>query len=194
MKMQTASHPHRRIRPPRLEGKGQGGVVLVVVLVLLVMVTFMSVSVMRSSLGSDLLTNNNRMQTLAMEVAQTALRFCENDLRKTSGAVLFTDNPQVMAKATSKDTMAWTVKNNWVGGAPKAKALSADQLKSEKTPIVPSKMPECMAEFDPQADGVVVVTARGFSPDYTEDADTKTLKSGSVVWLQSRFLFGSVTP
>lgn len=185
--MTTASRPLMRTR----QAPRQQGVVLVVVLVLLVAVTFMSVSVMRSSLGSDLLTNNNRTQALAMEVTQAALRFCEMDLRQNSGAsVLFTDTPQIRAKADTAAAMAWKVKNNWTGSTATAKTLQQSHLKSANTSLTPTKMPQCIAEFDPVAANVIVVTARGFSPDYSEDA-TYAVKSGSVVWLQSRFMFAT---
>jgi len=182
--MTTASRSYMRAR----QAPRQQGVVLVVVLVLLVAVTFMSVSVMRSSLGSDLLTNNNRTQALAMEVTQAALRFCEMDLRQNTGAVLFTDTPPIRARAATAAAMAWKVKNNWTGSTATAKTLQQSHLKSANTSLTPTKMPQCIAEFDPVAANVIVVTARGFSPDYSEDA-TYAVKSGSVVWLQSRFMF-----
>ena len=39
---------------------------------------------------------------------------------------------------------------------------------------------------------VYIVTARGFSPDYSEDANGRTL-TGSVVWLQSQVAVGSAS-
>lgn len=176
----------RRTRP-------QQGVVLVVVLVLLMAVTFMSVSVLRSSMGSDLLTNNNRTQSLAMEITQAALRFCEDDVRTMGTAVLFTDTPRVRPAVTSGTPMAWKISSNWVGSTPVAKELTEDHLKSASTAIVPkNKLPQCIAEYDPEATDVIVITARGFSPDYTEEDNE--IRSGSVVWLQSRMMLSSAGP
>lgn len=162
----------------------EAGVVLIVVMVLLVAVTFMSISVMRSTLSSDLITNNNRTQTLAMEMAQLALRFCEADAANAAMVI----QPKVDPNAQ----MLWQKKGSWEGSgsALVAKELSEDNLKSANTPFVPSKKPQCLAEYDPKADGVIVMTARGFSPDYKSDNEAKTT-AGSVVWLQSRFVFQS---
>ncbi|WP_152606382.1 hypothetical protein [Aquabacterium sp. NJ1] len=169
---------HRRPTAQR-----ERGVVLIVVMVLLVAVTFMSISVMRSTLSSDLITNNNRTQTLAMEMAQLALRFCEADAASNKLVI----QPKVAASTQ----MLWQKKDSWegAGSALVAKELSEDNLKSANTPFVPAKRPQCVAEYDPNADGVVVMTARGFSPDYKSDSDK--ISAGSVVWLQSRFIFKS---
>lgn len=179
------------------------GVVLIVVLVLLVAIAFMSVSVMRSALSTDLITNNNRTQSLATEMAQLALRFCEDDLTKvgTGSAVVFTGATPIRAKSTTLKTgsetefaMAWEAKDNWVGNAPAAHRLSQDQLKSSHSAFTPGagNEPQCLAEYSPDAgtDKVIVVTARGFSPDYIED-DNNRVRNGSVVWLQSRILLSS---
>lgn len=184
-------HKRTPCAPHRSPAQRENGVVLVVVLVLLVAVTFMSISVMRSTLSSDLITNNNRTQTLAMEMAQLALRFCESDIASDK-ATLFTDTPAIQPKVAANTQMAWQKKDSWegTGSALLAKELSEDNLKSANTPFVPSKKPQCLAEYDPNADGVIVMTARGFSPDYKSDSDDKTT-AGSVVWLQSRFVFQS---
>lgn len=176
--------------PRRSPAQRENGVVLIVVLVLLVAVTFMSISVMRSTLSSDLITNNNRTQTLAMEMAQLALRFCEADVASDK-ATLFTDTPAIQPKVAANTQMAWQKKDSWEGsGTLVAKELSEDNLKSANTPFVPSKKPQCLAEYDPNASGVIVMTARGFSPDYKSDSNDK-ITAGSVVWLQSRFVFQS---
>lgn len=179
--------PHRSSPSAQREA----GVVLIVVMVLLVAVTFMSISVMRSTLSSDLITNNNRTQTLAMEMAQLALRFCEADVASDK-ATLFTDTPVIQPKVAANTQMAWQKKDSWegTGSTLVAKELSEDNLKSANTPFVPGKRPQCLAEYDPNADGVVVMTARGFSPDYKSDSNDK-ISAGSVVWLQSRFVFRS---
>lgn len=189
--MQRA-HP-RRQRPR----KPEHGVVLVVVLVMLIAIVFMSVSVMRGALGTDTVVNNARTQTLATETAELALRFCEQDLRKVGVAgatvALFTDNPAILPASTTTKAgsthieMAWEKAASWSGGS--AKSLTSAQLGGTTTSIKPTKAPQCLAEYSPDAGTgqVIVLTVRAFSPDYTEDSNNK-VTSGSVVWLQSRFL------
>jgi type II secretory pathway pseudopilin PulG len=54
-----------------------------------------------------------------------------------------------------------------------------------------SMPPQCLVEATAVAD-VFTVTARGFSPDFTSDAGTGAIRSGSVVWLQSTILLGAL--
>ena len=58
-------------------------------------------------------------------------------------------------------------------------------LKSTDTAMtLPRQLPQCMAEYSPLGNSVVIVTSRGFSPDYTANNNGET-QSGSVIWLQS---------
>lgn len=194
---------HTRTRPMQTREQAQG-VVLIVVLVLLVVIAGMSVSVMRNALSTDLITNNNRTQSLATEMAQLALRFCEEDLTKVRDGVpvLFTGSTPIRAKSTTARVpgsltdfvMAWESKANWVGTAPVARRLTQNQLSSAVTPFTPAPgfEPQCLAEYSPDAGTgeVIVVTARGFSPDYREGTNNR-VTNGSVVWLQSRILLSS---
>jgi len=195
---------HPQTRPLQTQKQAQG-VVLIVVLVLLVVIAGMSVSVMRNALSTDLITNNNRTQSLATEMAQLALRFCEEDLTKVKDGVpaLFTGSNPIKAKSTTERVpgsnngdfvMAWESRQNWVGTAPVARRLTQNQLRSTVTPFTPAPgfEPQCLAEYSPDADTgeVIVVTARGFSPDFREGTNNR-VTNGSVVWLQSRILLSS---
>lgn len=200
MAMPLRSRPHPA---------AQRGVVLVVVLIMLVVIAFMSVGVMRGALTSDLITNNNRTQTLAAESAQLALRFCEEDLRKVGSTVatpaLFLGTPPILPASTTYKTgsstefaMAWENQANWTGNNAAALTLSDAQMKSANTSFTPPKRPQCLAEFSPEPGTaqIVVLTVRGFSPDYDASTTTSTTNKGSVVWLQSRLLFARnpITP
>jgi len=182
--------------PQATRSQDQQGVVLIVVLVLLVAVTLMSVNVMRGALNTDLMANNLRTQTLANEMAQLALRFCEDDLRKAIGdRALFTDNPDIQPSAADATSMAWKNKSNWVGSSPVAKTLTAQSLVSANSAFAPTYRPQCLAEYSPDtgptsSDRIIVVTARGFSPDYNEN-NSQNVTSGSVAWLQSRFILSN---
>jgi hypothetical protein len=63
-------------------------------------------------------------------------------------------------------------------------------LVSADSPVKPPS-PQCLPEYTFLNDGttqVVLITARGFSPDYQQD-DTGRTTAGSVVWLQSMLRF-----
>ncbi|MDO9003307.1 MAG: hypothetical protein Q7V20_07655 [Aquabacterium sp.] len=160
----------------------QQGVVLIVVMIMLVIIGLTSVSVMRNALDADLISNNVRAESLATEAAQIALAFCEQQLTTPSSTL--TVQPAVVPGATAH----WAVFGNWRGAA-LATTLTSAQVNSAlaATQLDGSRLPQCMAELSGDITGsgrVVIVTARGFSPDYSEDGDGRSL-SGSAVWLQS---------
>ena len=87
----------------------------------------------------------------------------------------------------------WGNGASWLGGVGAAASMTnlpESQIKSSDSSFAPSKLPQCMAERQTLADGTFahVVTARGFSPDYTADSTTGVTTNGSVVWLQSTLL------
>lgn len=115
------------------------------------------------------------------------LRYCETQMRlakaeRPAGFVVHGDPGGVGATR-------WTTLSNWNAGAGKLSfTLPAAAMQSANSSFIPAKLPECMVELDTTmlAQGVTnaVVTARGFSPDYAEDASGH-VTAGSVVWLQS---------
>ena len=162
------------------------GVVLIVVMVMLVLIGFMSIAVMRGAMNSDQISNNNRAQMQANEAAQLALRFCEAELKKASSTIISI----AAAPATASTAMLWTVKGNWTGSAPQAIKVSTAALKTIGNVASNLRQPECLAQYSTAGSASpIVLTARGFSGDYIEDATTNRVTSGSVVWLQSTFVF-----
>jgi Tfp pilus assembly protein PilX len=159
-------------------------VVLIVALIMLLVIGLMSVSVMRGALSSDLVANNARAQGLAQQSALVALRYCEKQILPAGNT--FAQN----AKGTG--VYWWQAFNSWypVSGriakqVPNSVLLSADSAFGAG--VISGKAPECLAEKIKLEDGVsdaVIVTARGFSPDYTEDSAGRAT-SGSVMWVQS---------
>ena len=166
--------------------RAQQGVTMIVALVMLVVIGLMSASVMRNSLNADLIANNVRDQIQAEQAAQMALRYCEKQAT-TAGFVL--TPPTWPNPLVPPATPVWSVFVNWKKSDPawKATELPTSILKSSNSSIWP-KNPQCMAENSVMNNGkgtpIIVVTARGFSPDYSEDSGGRT-KTGSVVWLQS---------
>ena len=85
----------------------------------------------------------------------------------------------------------WTLVATWFGGAPTRTVVPTDQFKNADSSFSPSNAPQCYVEKQKLADTTsiaLVVTARGFSPDYQADSNGKTT-AGSVVWLQSTSAF-----
>lgn len=175
--------PARSLRHRGASSSRQRGVTLIIALVMLVVIGLASAAVMRSSLTSDVVANNARLHTLAQQAAQLALRFCETQitLQPANWVGGFTIN------AASAGDPYWTVFNTWHGGGAVSAVNVPDAvLGSDDSSFKPSTPPQCLAEYTNALPGVttIIVTARGFSPDYDESGDGRQT-AGSVVWLQS---------
>jgi type IV pilus assembly protein PilX len=175
-------------RTPASRHSQNSGVVLIVVMVMLVIIGFMSVAVMRGAMNSDQISNNNRAQIQASEAAQLALRFCEAEIIKgTSTLITIAASPVTAAKPTAQPL--WKSKDLWTSTTPgSAVEIPADALKTSNMSNI-LKRPQCLAEYaDATVTSPIVLTARGFSADYSENSTTNKITSGSVVWLQSTFV------
>ena len=64
----------------------QTGISLLVVLVMIVIIGAASAAVIRSAMSGEKLTNNIRVQNLAQQYAEAALRFCETEIQKADGS------------------------------------------------------------------------------------------------------------
>ncbi|MBN8486856.1 MAG: hypothetical protein J0M20_03845 [Burkholderiales bacterium] len=156
---------------------------LIIALVMLVVIGLASAAVMRSSLTSDVVSNNARVHTLAQQAAQLALRFCETQIELESKDWVggFTIH------AASAGNPYWQSFETWHGGgAVSAVNLPDAVLGSEDSSFKPTTVPQCLAEWTDTVPGgkTIIVTARGFSPDYDQTGDGRQT-AGSVVWLQS---------
>jgi Tfp pilus assembly protein PilX len=167
MKHTSSRHPSAR--------HAQRGVTLIVALIMLVIIALTSVSVMRGSLNTDVMANNSRMQITASKAADIALRYCETQVDAVVGGG--TAPSYVVTAAVAAASATWQTKSNWTGT--KIKTLAASDLSSSTSTALTTK-PQCMAEAinDFAGTTVYVVTARGFSPDYSST-------SGSEVWVQT---------
>jgi len=158
--------------------QGSRGVSLIVAMLMLVIIGLASAAAIRNATSADRAINNNRLQTQANQYAQVALQFCERQLTLPAGRVI--NVPTVPPKPP-----AWTVKENWFDDAPAAYqyTLKTSNFSSGVRPAVP---PQCMVEpASTTLPHVYIVTARGFSDDFTQDPHTRATVTGSVVWLQS---------
>lgn len=212
--------------------KRQNGVSLIIVLIMLVIIGLTSAAAIRSATSGEKVTNNIRLQILAQQYAEAALRYCENQLEIPDDGVAASTRAGNLAEAniramtTSARTadeckkegdLAWQCKTAWTGTAGEGLAASrtklpVSEIKSIDSSFIPKTLPECVVEWSslhpshpfyvppdplpgtligtpPEPPRVYVVTARGFSPDYTANATTGKTTNGSVVWLQSTVLY-----
>lgn len=168
----------RRQQANRALRARERGVTLIIALIMLIIIGLTSASVMRATLNSDQVANNTRTQTLAHQAADVALRYCERQVTMVT--------PGIPIRA-AQTPPAWESFASWYGGAKVANEVTAAAIGSAISSFTPSKLPECIAERSDEVAGAItiIVTARGFSPDYAE-SDTGRTTAGSVVWLQSK--------
>lgn len=175
----------------------QRGVTLIIVLILMVVIGLTAASAMRGATSSQMITNNVRMDNVAQQYAEAALRYCESQLRLSSAAradnslrnavIPLVDMTVAGAVGAWENTLSWTAGPGGGGAASTRTALGANQYSSVSSSYAPARAPECVAERQRMGATpfvVTVVTARGFSPDYQSDASGNTTH-GAVVWLQS---------
>lgn len=170
----------------------QGGISLIIVLIMLVVIGLTSAAAIRNATSGERATNNMRMQNLAQQYADAALRYCEAQIAK--------DDADATRVATLKEANIvetafgaagqWNMGVTWtgVGGASASLTTVPEvQIKSADSSFRPTTLPQCVVEKQVLEDGqrAYVITGRGFSPDYTANAGTGATTGGSVVWLQS---------
>lgn len=176
----------------------QAGVSLIIVLIMLVIIGLTSASAIRNATSGEKVTNNIRLQNLAQQYAEAALRYCETQIaladasrvNTLKNANVFNSDAAGQPIATNYPAGGWLLTQTWLGGggASASKTLVPQlQIESTDSSFKPKKLPECVAEIQqlPDTNRAYVITARGFSPDYTADSTTGNTTSGSVVWLQS---------
>lgn len=178
-------------RPNTARRSAQRGVSLIIVMILLVVIGLTSASAIRNATSNERVTNNIRMQNLAQQYAEAALRYCEGQLQLEDSTRVATLRSANIVNVTYAATPAWNQTVTWVGtgGASASRtSVPSTALSSTDSSFVPAVLPQCVAERQALPDGssfAFVVTARGFSPDYGADGTTGVTQRGSVVWLQS---------
>lgn len=156
----------------------QAGVVLIVVMVMLVVIGLVSATAMRAAMSADRISHNALLESLAKQATQIGLRYCEAEVSQATPVITIHAAP---AKGSAP---AWESFANWHGSAPKAVTVPESAMTSVDSPFVPNTRPQCLAEYHPASNSLIVITARGFSPDFQADTHGRTV-AGSVVWFQS---------
>jgi type IV pilus assembly protein PilX len=186
---------HHRYLPPAAP-RAQAGVSLIIVLIMLVIIGWTSAAAMRNATSGEKLTNNIRLQNLAHQYAEAALRYCEAEMIKADAdrvATLAEANISTTPVGAADAATGWGQAASWTGAggiAATKTTLPEAWVRSQDSSFRPSRLPECVVERQGLADGSLayVITARGFSPGYTADGVSGVTTAGSVVWLQSLVL------
>lgn len=178
----------RRLSPLSSTRARQRGLSLILTLVMLVVIALTAAASMRGAVTGEKVVNNVRLESLAHEYAEIALRYCEGQIMLDSAARVPTlqdtqlPNPVPMGELLGQQSATWTASPAVVTTVP------ATEISSANSSATPSTAPQCFVDRAtlPSTSTSFVVTARGFSPGYSARPDGTTL-SGSVVWLQSVF-------
>ena len=186
--------------------RSQRGISLIIVLILTVVIGLTAAAAMKGATSSQRVTNNVRMENMAQQYAESALRYCEAQVQipfNNPAATARTANlapanipvvskvpvSGVVAAGNWENSVTWTATAGAVGPSLARVDLASAQFSSALSSKTPAKAPQCAAEMQVLGTAaasytVTVVTSRGFSSDYEADGVGKTTR-GSVVWLQS---------
>lgn len=164
---------------------------LLIVLIMLAVIALMSAATLRNASSNERVSNNFRMQVLAQQYAEAALRYCERQLTLADASRVESLREANLPDSAGSAAPAWRQRSTWSSAAgasetgasrttvPEAVVVSASSA------FKPGQLPQCVVEKQALSGGVVyVITARGFSPDYTSDARGFSV-TGSVRWLQT---------
>lgn len=162
---------------------------LIITMIMLIVIGLTAAGAIRNATSSEKLTNNIRMQSLAQQYAEAGLRYCEDQMAITSTSRVTSLQDANVVTTTWGGTSAWSLTTTWTGsgGASASRTnVPTTQISSTDSSFTPTTVPQCVVERQILGDGkaALVITARGFSPDYTANSNGTTA-SGSVVWLQS---------
>ncbi|MFY9476092.1 MAG: hypothetical protein WAQ08_00225 [Aquabacterium sp.] len=166
----------------------QQGFVLVIALALLVVIGFSSTFIMRNALFGEVITNNLSANQAANHAAETALRYCENELMNQPAPTA----PPVLPVPDTGDPIQWQTAANW-NIAGQVVTIPDNVLQGANGITYPTK-PQCMIERisvfvanrkDPRRQYGFQITARGYSPDYQAPTAAGSGGAGSEVVLQS---------
>lgn len=165
------------------------GSVLLISLIFLVVIGMTAAVALRSALSNDKVVNNQRVEALAYQYAEMGLRYCEAQLQLPTPTVASLQAARAAAPSPIANAVGLSA-STWVGTSRRAIVVVPPQVLSPAgSSITPATPPQCFVERVSLADdsAAYLVTARGFSPDWAQNAGGRTV-AGSSVWLQSMLI------
>jgi hypothetical protein len=162
----------------------------VIAVMLMAVIAISSAAALRSVINQEKTGQNLRLQLMAKQSAEGMLRLCES--------ALITANPSVIQqqirglRQAPKQPRHWETMANWDIGSNVIFDLPAS---ANLTGIANGRRPQCLVEMTSRVNAdrsgvssptrvIAIVTARGFSPDFLEDAG-RIPTQGAQYWLQS---------
>ena len=179
---------------PAQRARHQHGIVLVMALVLLVMISLVATLTIRRATSSEQVSKSIRTNTVAFQAAETALRFCEEQILTNSKVQSGTKTLEPAEWPDSGAPSLWKTRSNWDLTAGKAIAIDSAVVNSSDAAarkLPDDALPRCMVEKMRLRDvggakvEAFLITAVGYSPDYHVNKTTSTPDAGGEVWLQS---------
>lgn len=154
---------------------------------MLVVIGLTAAASMRGAISSEKVVNNLRLEALAQQYAEMALKYCESQIALDSADRVAALRDDALTPTVAISAASWQQTTTWLTAGNAAVVPSALVSNAADSSFVPPRLPECLVDRVSLASGAVsyVVTARGFSPGYAADATTGRTTSGAVVWLQS---------
>ena len=175
----------------------QQGVVLIMSLVMLVIVSLLAITTMKSALSSESVSGGVRLNQLAHQAAEMALRHCED--------AVFNNANNTAPLPSGLSIQEFSAKPGWQGGSttwdqnnPAIYVLPLTDVNNNGAPY--QRPPECLVEHlaadgTPARNTVFVVTARGFGPEVAKVGDSPDRRpKGSETFLQSTLELVEVPP
>jgi type IV pilus assembly protein PilX len=164
----------------------QKGASLIIVLIMLGVIALTSAATLRNASSNERVSHNFRMHALALQYAEAALRYCETQMTLDDALRVHPLKESNLFVTAGSATPVWRNRGTWSAASTGARtSVPVAFVASSESAFKPGKLPDCAVEKQALDNGTVyVITARGFSSDYTADARGFTV-TGSVVWLQT---------
>jgi Tfp pilus assembly protein PilX len=173
----------------------QRGVVLIIALITMAVIAISSAAAIRSAMSQDQVGNAMRAQSLAMQAAESMIRYCESAITAnvpTAAQFQVVGHIQAMNDNPATPPL-WRSLANWSNNA-MVNPMPAGFQDGSGVPY--NQLPQCMiqqiplsminldrTQSSPSTFQAFVVVARGFSPDYR--AVNGNAVAGAEVWLES---------
>jgi len=170
----------------------QQGVILLMILIVLVILTLSTLWAVKGSISTEQVGNNLRISTSVNELAEKALRYCENAILAGSPPLIIIPAPAGVAGGNIPT--AWTLAANWTSTPPQINTVPQSEV-TDALNRWPSVLPVCMVEemrlpqTDMQRQLAYLITARAFSEDFSRNTSTGQIVAGSDAWVQSNLRF-----
>lgn len=169
----------------------EDGIVLLLVLTILVVLSGAAIWAAKATLSTEQVATNFRRSVAAQELAELALRYCEDGVMNSDTFLIILPLP--LDATSGAMPQAWSNLANWITSPSQVNTVPAAQLQ-DALGAIPATAPVCMIEemrlvpIDMQRNQGFLITARGFSQDYQEASDG-AITSGTDAWVQSMIRF-----